>query len=160
MKNNFNNIIPSGLSANQVQRIGRRDILPASVKGRFLPQDLMFNTVVERASAVVSNGSKVTLTSTITAADNPDRKVGHLPYMVQVYIGSATINNILPSGSNIDTNDYDVYSWDVPQVTGGTDGNNIVRKTTVANKSGSDQTIIFDVGQRLIIAGPGSQSTS
>ena len=151
----FTNI--PGISVSQQQklkdRIGRRDVLPASIKGRFLPQDLLSNTSVERVSASVPTGSKITLTSTITASDNKSRRVGHLPYMIQVYIGTATDVNILPSGSSIDTTDYDIYSWDVPQVTGGTDGNNIVRKTTVANNSGDTKTIIFDIQSRVMIVG-------
>lgn len=155
---NFNNLPNIDLKRRR-KRAGRRDIEPASIKRRFLTQDLMSNTAVERVSATVPNGSKATLTTTLSAND-ASRRIGLLPYAIQVYIGTATSANILPSGSSVSTTDYTIYSWDVPEVTGGTDGNNIVRKTTVANASGSQQTIIFDVQARYLVSGPGTESTS
>lgn len=139
--------------------MSQRDSIPHAITTRMVSEDLINNSTVERISATVGNGSKATLTTTITALDNEQRRIAIFPWMVQVYIGSATSANVLPSGGSVSTDDYFIYSWFVPEVTDGTNGGSVVAKLTVSNGSGSEQTIIFDVQSRYMIAGGGGQET-
>lgn len=140
----FNTII-------QKARTSQRDLLPTAIKPRSVESDFLQNTQVTTGSFSISNGVTVTITTTITALANSTIRMGAVPFQIAFFETSTTTANLIPFGSGIATGRYTVTSLAMPQITGiGTDGNNIVYKTSIANNSGGTQTIIYYIASRFI----------
>jgi hypothetical protein len=176
--NGFSNIAPAGLSSAQIERIGRRDVLPTSVKSRFLPQDILGNSVTSTGSFSFADGVVVTITARTTSDLDPEIKIGMLPFMIALY-DSDTFSGITPGTNQIPfdvtTGDFDVYGpMAMPDylvngkrfyVTSGgsniyfaTDGNDVVYKTAIRNSSGGAETVQYLIQTRVLQSRGGGRS--
>jgi len=163
----FSNIIPSGLSAMQLKRYGRREILPTSIKGRQLTQDLLNNSAVENTTFSFNDGVVITVTSRITHSTDKDIRLGAVPFMF-LFAESASVGGIIP-GTNlipfdVATGRFDIYGpFAMPDFTYNskrfltstgiyfsTDGNDLVYKTAIRNSSGGARTVTALIQARII----------
>lgn len=162
----------SGLTADQAKRIGRRDIVPASVRKSQLPQDLLANTDTTVLTTNVGNGVTITITSRSSSEIDPDIRLGLCPFMITFY-EAASLGAISPGTNQIPhdvaTGRYSVYGpiampdytvngkrfQQVSSASGlkiyfASDGNDVVYKTSIANNSGSAQDIVILIQERVI----------
>ena len=165
--NGFSTIANGNRQAQQ--RISRRDILPTSVKGRFIAQDLMGNSPATAASFSFNNGVVVTVTSRTISDVSSDIRLGMLPFMI-AFFDSDTFGGISPGTNQIPfdttTGNFDLYGpVAMPNflvnserfyVSGGsqiyfaTNGNDVVYKTALRNSSGGAQTVQYIVQVRFL----------
>ena len=148
-------------SRDRFKRVSQRDILPTAIKTPALAVDIIKNTTATQEDAVaLSDTAQLTLTSTIASTVNAGIRIGTLPYMVAMFQDSLSAANHIPYGANVDLDSFDfIAPTAVPQITSiGTDGNNVVYKTSLYNTSGSQQSIII-VTQARIITGVGGSAT-
>lgn len=143
MTNNFHNIAPSGLSATQIkERAGKRDILPTSVKGRFI-SNVVFGSESGSAQTTRGNGEQAVITSTLTQ-NNKFEILG--VHYIEIYIGSVATANQLPGGSSIDESQWQVIgpfyakrNWDNAV----NPKHEEISVTYIRNISAGNQTVIF-----------------
>jgi len=170
--NGFNDIPPAGVSATQFKaRVGRRDILPTSVKPRQLPQDFLKNSNTTNGTFSFNDGVTTTLTTKSTSTIDPLIRIGLCPFMI-AFFDADSLSAIDPQNNQIPwrttTGDFEVYGpMAMPQYKVGgkrfyvssgseihfaTDGNNTVYKTAVKNSSGGAETVVWIVQSRAIIS--------
>lgn len=131
-------------------RVTQRTILPTSIKPRLVDNNLLQNSSVTSGSFSIGNTVTVTLTITVTSNNNKSARLLIIPQLA-FYQTTATTANLIPFGSGIATGRYTVTGpIAMPEVTGGTDGNNMVFKVSIANNSGSTQTILYYFEDRFI----------
>lgn len=176
--NGFNNIAPVGLSASQIERVSRRDILPTSVESRFFPQDILGNSVVLSGSFSFNDGVVITITTRTRSSVNSKIRVGVLPFMI-AFFDSDTFGGIAPRTNQIPfdvtTGKFDVYGpIAMPDYTVNgkrfymtsagytiyfaTDGNDVICKTGIRNSSGGAETIQYIAQTRVLQSRGGGRS--
>lgn len=168
----FNDIGNGTINARQKQylnRIGRRDVLPTSVKSRFLPQDILKNSSVTEGSFSFNNGVTITITSRTKSTISDDVRVATVPFMIALF-DSDTFSGINPETNEVPykttTGNFDVYgpiaapdftvndkrfflsSGD--EVFFATNGNDVVWRTAIANNSGGNETIQYIIQTRVL----------
>lgn len=97
------------------------------------------------SSTDLPNGSRLTNTSTLY--NILGERVFAIP-QISYYEGSISAANKIPCGENIATTDYDYYVW---LDWGSSDDYNQVIKSTIVNKTGSTQTILYRCNWRYIV---------
>ena len=152
-----------GLTAEQARRIGRRNIVPTSVKGRFLPQDILVNSSVDTGTFNFADGVVITITSTTFHSIDPDIRLGLLPFMVSLF-NTSTLSGVDPGTNQIPydttTGNFDLYGPTAcPNFTVNSkrdsfasDGNNVVYKVGVRNSSGGAEDVFYIIQTRAIIS--------
>lgn len=137
------------------QKASQQLILANSVSSANISTNLLTNAGVNTSINSVPNGSTLTLTTTITSNINAKNRIGAVPFQCAWFLTSATLNNLIPFGSNITPSQWVTYGpFAMPEFSpGGTDGNNLVIKSGVTNNTGSTQTVIFMSDLRVIQSG-------
>lgn len=135
----------------QKARTSQRDLLPTAVKNRIVENDFIFNTQLTSGSFSITNGTGVTITTTISGLANENIRMGACPFEVALFETSATAANLIPFGTGIAAGRYTVTNLAMPDLTLiGSNGNNLVFKTHIINNSGSTQTILYYIQSRFI----------
>lgn len=163
----FDNIqLPSGLSASQERRINQRRLMPTAVKSRMISQDVIKNTDVVVTTFSIGNGVTISLNVRSSNTTDPELRVSAVPMLITFYEadGLSAVNpgtNGIPF--DVATGRYDIYGpFAMPEYTVNekrvtssgtyfaTDGNDLVWRTSIANNSGSQQTITALIQLRTI----------
>lgn len=168
--NDFSDISPVALSANQLGRISKRDVLPTQVKSRFLPQDILKNSSVSTGTFSINDNVIITITARVYSTLSEDIRLGVIPYMVAFY-DADSLGSINPGTNQIPfdttTGDWDLYGpVAMPDYTVSgkryftnsagndiyfaTNGNNVVIKTAIANNTGGAETVTYLIQSRTI----------
>ncbi len=141
----------------QRERPNQRNILPTAIKNRQLANTFIEQTNPEVLGPVsLPNGSRLTITSTISAAVDPSVRIGSVPYMIVFGEGTSLASLlIIPFDSAVA--DYTVYpSLPMPSFTGstfsGSTNSTLVVKTVLANVSGGSKNIMVIVHGRYILS--------
>lgn len=138
----------------QYPRTNQRTLQPASVNSRNLNNSIIQNTDLTSGSFSIGNGVTITITSLIVSDTNALNHLAACPYEIAFFETSSASANLIPFGSAIATGRYTITSMAMPGLSPvGTDGNNLVFKTAIANNSGSTQTILYYVQCRFISGG-------
>jgi hypothetical protein len=134
------------------RRVGKRDLFPSSVDSRQLTNTLIKNTPMVSGTFTIANNVTITITATVSLDKNSDAIIGVLPFMIALFETSNTTGNLIPFGADIASGDYTVSGpMAMPSLSPiGTDGNNVVYKTSITNNTGSTQTILYYIQSRFI----------
>lgn len=149
----------------QRPRANRRDIGPAAIRARHLPDVTLVDTNADVLTATLTDGSQATITSTISVGSG-EAKLGSAPYMMAIFESSVSEANWINGGSSVGNTDYLMYGpMAIPDISInneriGTDGKNIVFKTSITNNSGTTQGLIFVTNTRVMVTRGGQQSGS
>jgi uncharacterized pyridoxamine 5'-phosphate oxidase family protein len=151
------------------RRVGRRGVKPTAIKSRHVPQDLIRNTEVSYISTTFNDGVTITLTSRFTSSEDANIRLSSMPFMIAIY-EAASFDDIAPGTNQIPmdvaTGRYTVTQLAMPggyTVSGerfykasgdkiffASDNNDLIFKTSLANNSGSQQSVTFVLQNRLI----------
>lgn len=149
MNNMFNILLGSQ------PRFTGRNVIPSSIQNRQLGSDLVKNTAIEQSLfSGMPTGSVLTVTSTVTASANENIPVGVLPFCIVFFEGDNLLTaNMIPSGSNLATNDYRIETVYMPPSLSpvGGNGSEQVIKTSLTNNTGSSQDITIVTQGRIIL---------
>lgn len=148
MISTFNNLI------NNELRIKQQRLVPTSTKNRNISTDLLQNGGLKTSTQSITNGTRLTFTSTIVSSISSVNRLGSLPYQVCFFLTSQAQNNLIPFGSAVTASQWVVTGpMSMPEFSpGGSDGNNLVYKTAITNNTGSTQSIIFAADIRVLQA--------
>ena len=125
------------------------DQLNRTVKGKKSSLQLLNLQLSLTASASVSLNDTQSATFINTLESDSGFRLFGFPN-ITLYVGSATANDRISDGSNIDPNDY---KWSIWIDWGSTNNDNMVSKTYVQNNSGGTKTILFRSNWRFLVEG-------
>jgi len=130
---------------DRFKRVSQREILPQAIKTRNLGEVILM-TDVGTITAVVSTGQQVVLTNTIISTVGA-RLLSM--FEVSIYIGSVASTNLLPGGSAIDHDDWQVILPAIDYAS--SDGLNVKNIVYVRNiAAGANQNVIFYTRSRAV----------
>lgn len=151
---------PYQQNPNSINRVGRKELLPAAVEPRNLSFDIISRADQSRVGPVSTpTGSGFYIVTIVKAKANPNVPLGSLGIAINWYVNSIDPVNLL----NPVSTGYTMYPPSmVPTGTNSagtdplnpdySDGNNLVFRSGFLNNSGSDQTIWALIDIRFLMA--------
>jgi len=134
-------------------RVSQQRILPTAVKPAQLAQTTLVNTQGELLGPFsIANGSSLVLQSIITNTNDPNFRLGAVPYCIVYFQTTVATANII--GGAITGTGYSIKGpmampgfspFATPGVLGGNDDNNLVFLTELVNSSGGGPQTIFAI---------------
>ena len=145
---------PSGEDFTPSDRSSKRDTLSGSITGRLLSSGIVSNVGAQVLGPyTVTNTHTLTITSTISNSANPAGIIGAIPYSIVFFETSLDTTTIIPGGSAITQGNYFTYGpFSMGEFQpGGSDGHNVVYKTSIYNISGITKTLYAITDTRILL---------
>src|SRR3990167_4060989 len=85
---------------SQSNRIGKREIVPASAKKSSLPQDFIGSSATDHITFSINDGVVITITSRSTSSVDPNIRLGAVPFMI-AFFEAASLAAVNPGTNQI-----------------------------------------------------------
>ena len=143
-------------------RISQRQIQATAVKPSALSQNTLINTTAETLGPIsLANGVSLSLTSLLFNAQNPNYRLGGVPYSIVFFEDNLNVNDIIgASVTGYKINGPMAMPTFTPEayvnssgsnVLGGNNGNNLVYLTEITNNTGVTHDIYIVTNTRVYL---------